>query len=299
MAASSVCHGHQPKAVVARGGRVMLVFITQNKVAETAVAAAMAVARPGRDLVLLAHVVQDDLYRVQGANLLQPHYDLLLRNLIDTRADVIMRGSRGLLDCMQEKVEEAEATLVVMGSVAATAGGLSVAAASITLALSKRLACPSWSPPPTRATWRPRSRPNTATPHTTTPFAASGLRVLSVVDVPGRGMLHFLCTDVLDSKRGDKLMLAQVSTMSTTTKTNEDSQRRLLAACTSSAVGLNVPVFRQFKLEGAFCSSLVQIIIAGAVHIVGVGLAADSRAPPAAVLQLLASSPAAVLLWRA
>lgn len=51
----------------------MLVFITQNKVAETAVAAAMAVARPGKDLVLLAHVVQDDLYRVQvglGAMLL-------------------------------------------------------------------------------------------------------------------------------------------------------------------------------------------------------------------------------------
>ncbi|MEW5299834.1 MAG: hypothetical protein WDW36_002809 [Sanguina aurantia] len=284
--------------VVARGGRVMLVFITQNKVAETAVAAAMAVARPGKDLVLLAHVVQDDLYRVQGANLLQPHYDLLLRNLIDTRADVIMRGSRGLLDCMQEKVEEAEATLVVMGSVAATAGGLSVAAASITLALSKRLAVPilvtTANSRNVAASVLAKQRQQEASPSKT-----SGLRVLSVVDVPGRGMLHFLCTDVVDTKRGDKLMLAQVSTTSTTTKTNEDSQRRLLAACTSSAVGLNVPVFRQFKLEGAFCSSLVQIIIAGAVHIVGVGLAADSRAPPAAVLQLLASSPAAVLLWRA
>ena len=97
--ASSARPGSAPpggKAGPQNGGLLLLVFIADNMVTTMAVDMALAMARVGRDHLMMVMVVASDLDRRQGLLLVEKHYSRAVKMLHDTTAQVVVsQGGEG------------------------------------------------------------------------------------------------------------------------------------------------------------------------------------------------------------
>lgn len=103
--------------------------------------------------------------------------------------------------------------VVVMGSVQLTSNVFSYVVGSITLSAIRRLS----GVPVVVVTANSKQAPTKA-----------GMRCMALVEGHARAMLSFLCTTVLDTPRGDKLMLGQVMASKHMTRQQAANCRQLL-----------------------------------------------------------------------
>ncbi|GAX80160.1 hypothetical protein CEUSTIGMA_g7598.t1 [Chlamydomonas eustigma] len=293
-----VINKSQPKATLVAGagaagkkppeGMSIVVFVSTNTVSSKAVNMALFLARPGRDTVHLVTVVPTEMQRAPGQKLLNGFHKQATRNMTDVRADVLVRGSHGLLSCMERYVAtecKPGATLVVMGSVQITSNVFDSVVASVTLSFMRRAV----GLPLIVVTQNSTNTPNPS---------ATSMKMMVAVESHARPVLSLVCSQLLAGRDRDKLFLALVSATSHLTRNQLANQRRLLESFESTALGHRTPSYRSIRVEGAFDTSLV-----AAVEEHGIGLMVIQRVPGSkgllpSQIGLIRSCKGAVLVYQ-
>jgi len=109
-------------------------------------------------------------------------------------------------------------------------------------------------------------------------------------------MLSFLCTTLLDTARGDKLMLGQVMSSRNTTRQQAANYRRLLDSFHHVAFSHQVPVAKAVVVDGAMEKVLCEAVDENGVGLLAIQLPAGTKSMPQQLLALLRSSRAATLI---
>ncbi|GLI58901.1 hypothetical protein VaNZ11_000682 [Volvox africanus] len=342
------------------GGQVIVVFVVNNRVSAAAVDAAGLVARPGRDRLHLVTCVSNSLQKADAEELLRAFQKRLLKSMVDTHVEVLIRGVWGLLDMMDNYVTAVEAHMVVMGSEHLTSNDFNYVIGSITLSALKRLHVPvmvvtansrcnirigsDWTPPGclagggAAAAGGPRGpngdrvnscgvvaagsggaasvgggsggAANTVGSGTTGPAgassggpgrqstASSGLRCLSLVENHARNMLAFLCTRLLDNKRGDRLLLAQVLPTRHLTRQQAASVRRALDNFNLMATGHGFSVNRVLSMEGPLDEMLAEAVGMQHIQVLALALPQGLKTLPPALVNLLRACRGVTLVYK-
>ncbi|GLC44162.1 hypothetical protein PLESTB_000901400 [Pleodorina starrii] len=327
------------------GGQVIVVFVVNNRVSASAVDAAGLVARPGRDRLHLVTCVSNHLQRSDAEELLRAFQKRLLKSMVDTHVEVLVRGMWGLLDMMDNYVSAVEAHMVVMGSEHLTSNNFNYVIGSITLSALKRLHVPvmvvtansrcnlhiggDWTPPGSLAgggaagAGGPRgpngerlSAPGGAPPPSPGGAAGAGpgpvvpgpgpgrpgtggaLRCLSLVENHARNMLAFLCTRLLDNKRGDRLLLAQVLPSRHLTRQQAASVRRALDNFNLMASGHGFSVNRVLSMEGPLDEVLAEAVGLQHIQVLALPLPQGLKTLPPALVNLLRSCRGVTLVYK-
>ncbi|KAG2494533.1 hypothetical protein HYH03_007300 [Edaphochlamys debaryana] len=309
----------------AGGGQVFVVFVVNNRVSASAVDAAGMVAKPGRDTIHLVTCVSNDLQRADAEEVLKVFQKRLLKSMVDTVTQVLVRGVWGLMDVMDNYVTAVDAHMVVMGSQHLTSNDFNYVIGSITLSALKRLHLPilvvtansrqnldvggDWAPVVAAGGAgtadavgdKPGSAGGTRSAGSKTLKVGGGgpgVRCLSLVENHAKNMFSFLCTRLLDTKRGDRLLLAQVQSTRHLTRQQAASVRRSLDNFNLLVTGHGMSVNRVLSLEGALDEQLAEAVGAQHIQIMAVALPQGIKSLPPVLVNLLRSCRGATLVYK-
>ncbi|KXZ49931.1 hypothetical protein GPECTOR_19g382 [Gonium pectorale] len=314
------------------GGQIIVVFVVNNRVSAAAVDAAGQVARPGRDRIHLVTCVGNELQKAEAEEVLKGHQKRLLKSMVDTHAEVLVRGEYGLMDVMDNYVNAVEAQMVVMGSQHLTSNDFNYVIGSITLSALKRMHVPvmvvtansrhnmqiggDWgladpaggggagggagaaSAGGAGASGNRVSTPGGGGAGGKGSAGSTGLRCLSLVENHARNMLTFLCTRFLDAKRGDRLLLAQVQATRHMTRQQAAAVRRALDNFNLLASGHGFGVSRVLSLEGPLDEVLGEAVGVQHIQVLALALPQGIKTLPPMLVSLLRSCRGVALVYK-
>eukprot|EP00198_Chlamydomonas_reinhardtii_P001560 XP_001690896.1 predicted protein [Chlamydomonas reinhardtii] len=227
----------------AGSAQVMVVFVLNNRVSASAVDAAGLVAKPGRDCIHLVTCVSNELQKAEAEEVLKGFQKRLLKSMVDTHCEVLVRGVWGLIDVMDNYVSAVDARMVVMGSQHLTSNDFNYIIGSITLSALKRL-------------------------------------------------------HLLDGKRGDRLLLAQVQATRHLTRAQAASVRRALDNFNLLATGHGFNVNRVLSLEGQLDEVLTEAVGEQHIQLLAMALPQGTKTLPPVLISTLRSCRGATLVYK-
>ncbi|GIL70316.1 hypothetical protein Vretifemale_1117, partial [Volvox reticuliferus] len=127
---------------------------------------------------------------------------------------------------------------------------------------------------------------------------SSGLRCLSLVENHARNMLAFLCTRLLDNKRGDRLLLAQVLPTRHLTRQQAASVRRALDNFNLMASGHGFSVNRVLSMEGPLDEMLAEAVGVQHIQVLALALPQGLKTLPPALVNLLRACRGVTLVYK-
>ncbi|KAL6753838.1 hypothetical protein V8C86DRAFT_421959 [Haematococcus lacustris] len=271
-----------------KSGYPLIVFIAKNSISTIAVAAAANLARAGRDLIQLVTFVPTEAQRGEGDAMLAGHRRAALRAMVDVRVDVLVRGASGLLDCMEAYVSSSMAAagarpLVIMASQQLTSNVFGYVVGSVTLSMVRRLA----GTPVLVVTANTKQLP-----------PKPGMKVMVLAEAHSKNMLGYVCSNLLDQARGDRLLLAQVQASNLVTRQQAANQRRILDAAHTLAFSHQQPVYKAVASEGAMDKAMCEMVDQHGVAIVALQLPPGTKGMPQQMLTFLRCNRAATLVYQ-
>ncbi|KAG2446024.1 hypothetical protein HXX76_000626 [Chlamydomonas incerta] len=295
----------------AGSAQVIVVFVLNNRVSASAVDAAGLVAKPGRDCIHLVTCVSNELQKAEAEEVLKLYQKRLLKSMVDTQCEVLVRGVWGLIDVMDNYVSAVDARMVVLGSQHLTSNDFNYIIGSITLSALKRLHVPvmvvtanSRQNCAIGADWEAAAAAGgggrKAGGGGAKPGAAGGVRCLTLVENQNyaKNMMGFLCTQLLDTKRGDRLLLAQVQATRHLTRAQAASVRRALDNFNLLATGHGFSVNRVLSLEGQLDEVLTEAVGEQHIQLLAMALPQGTKTLPPVLISTLRSCRGATLVYK-
>ncbi|GAX85807.1 hypothetical protein CEUSTIGMA_g13222.t1 [Chlamydomonas eustigma] len=251
-----------------------------------AIRLALALARPGKDVVNLVTFVADDSQLVVGQIMLSKVMTHFMHKSVEVRTDVVVRGGSSLLDSMQKYVELWAANLVIVPSIELANPKPEATLGSVALSIIRRLEVPAL---------------------VVTPKAAKAmevlherqhLRLLLMVEGWSMPLLNYSCDRLLVAKRGDNLLLGQVYSSQTCTSQQKGNMRRHLSDFTTIAHSRSVQRIQELLLDGLYHEAVSSAVEDYHINLVGIQLPPGPKALPKSLISLLSASKAGVLIMK-
>ncbi|KAG2452583.1 hypothetical protein HYH02_002820 [Chlamydomonas schloesseri] len=298
----------------AGSAQVIVVFVLNNRVSASAVDAAGLVAKPGRDCIHLVTCISNELQKAEAEEVLKLYQKRLLKSMVDTHCEVLVRGVWGLIDVMDNYVSAVDARMVVMGSQHLTSNDFNYIIGSITLSALKRLHVPvmvvtansrqncaigaDWEAAANAASGGGKKGSGAAA--AAKPAGGGGVRCLTLVENQNyaKNMMGFLCTQLLDGKRGDRLLLAQVQATRHLTRAQAASVRRALDNFNLLATGHGFSVNRVLSLEGHLDEVLTEAVGEHHIQLLAMALPQGTKTLPPVLISTLRSCRGATLVYK-
>ncbi|KAG2424565.1 hypothetical protein HXX76_014445 [Chlamydomonas incerta] len=312
-------------------GQRIVVLVADNDSTGTAVKLLMAMVKPGRDVVVLVHVVSSILQEGAGRALLRKHELLLGQTMVEVVSELLTKDpSTPLLEQLEAYCENVDAQLVVMGSqvlanasAGAAAGsgfpggggggggfpgssGASFSGFGGGSGSSFSLAgagggggggsiIGSMALSLLKTAMRPMLIVKANAKLAAISWDSDKLRLLMEVHHTSRHLLRYAATKLLNSQRGDKLYLGRGGAKDPSAQDNVTS-RRLLENFADIAAQHGLGAVKR-PLEEGFETGALRLAELEKVHVLAMQ-APSGRGLPASIMHVLKAARSAVLIYK-
>lgn len=263
-----------------------VVFLDQALSSLPAVRLAVALARPTRDAINLCTFVPDQSGIEGGKAMLMRIVERLGSTSVQIRIDVVVRGAASLLDCMWNYAHAWKADMVVVTTRGLAKSDASAILGSVCLAIIKRLDVPVLIVTPKSAQ------------STNLMYDRRVLRMMSVVEGWSAPLLEFAVDRLVNSRRGDHLLLGQVCSSRITTKQQLFNMRRYMNDAKRFVDNKHVERVQQVEMDGIFETVVEKAAQDYRVNLLGIQLPPASRALPKSLIQLICTCSSAILVYK-
>jgi hypothetical protein len=254
-----------------------------------AVYMALGLARPNVDSVNLIMFVSNESAREFGKYCIQKVMDRIPRSHVRVEMEVLIRGSRSLLESIQQYVIEHHVDLVVTSSGLVSTHQHSpyhgAILGSVALAIFKRLEIPVLLVNPgslqSASSFKDQKR----------------VRLMMMVEPWAMSLLDYTMERLILPGRGDKLFLGQIFSQRSSTSQQRNAYQCLMNDV-SEIVGCNHIEHTEVFIDGYNYSALRQTVEEHAINLLALQLPPGSKSLSKDLLQLLGQVHCGVLLMK-